>query len=293
MRKLLYISITSFILIGCQRLDALLFNPDNSITEYLLDDYTSDHYSFFKLDSQYDIPDSLVEVFILPTSEENDIYAIYVGDKSKIATDTIIIYNHGNSGTMDWYWQRTKLLANCGGKNRFGVLMIDYSGFGMSGGTPSEELLYNDVDLAMKWLKNNGLTSDRLVMYGFSMGTAPTCELTSKPKTLEPFKIILEAPFASAEVMVQDGSQLAMPGSFLTNLKIDNAEEIKNVNQPLLWIHGKADDFVQISHGETVFANHSGIFKEAHRLDGAEHSTCPQTLGYETYNQIVLDFILR
>jgi pimeloyl-ACP methyl ester carboxylesterase len=293
MRNILYIAFTTLILASCQRLDALLFNPDNSITEYLLDDYHSDHYSFFELDSSFDIPDSLIDVFILPSQEENDIYAIYIGDQSKIASDTVIIYNHGNSGTMDWYWQRAKLLANCGEKNRFGVLMIDYSGFGMSGGTPSEESLYSDVDLALKWLKNKGLTSERLIMYGFSMGTAPTCELTSKPRTLTPFKIILEAPFASAEVMVQDGSQLAMPGSFLTNLKIDNAEEIKNVNQPLLWIHGKADDFVQISHGETVFANHNGLFKEAIRIDEAEHSTCPQTLGLTIYNQIVLDFILR
>jgi pimeloyl-ACP methyl ester carboxylesterase len=278
---------------NCQRLDPMFFNPDNSITEYLLDDFVEDHYSFFKLDSSYDIPDSLVDVFILPTSAENDIYAIYIGDKARITTDTIIVYNHGNTGSMDNYWQRTKLLANCGGKNRYGILTIDYSGYGMSGGSPSEELLYADVDKALQWLKNNGLTDDRLIMYGFSMGTAPTCELTSKPRSMTPSKIILEAPFASAEVMVQDGSQLAMPGSFLTSLAIDNGEEIKNIPQPLLWIHGIDDDFVQITHGEVVYANHQGIYKEAHRVAGANHSTCPQTIGFEAYNKIVLDFIIR
>jgi len=172
-------------------------------------------------------------------------------------------------------------------------MTIDYSGYGMSEGTPSEESLYADVDKAMKWLKDKGLTDDRLIMYGFSMGTAPTCELTSKPRTLSPSKIVLEAPFASAEVMIQDGGQLAIPGSFLTNLKIDNGEEIKNVTQPLLWLHGIEDDFVQISHGEVVYQNHKGEFKEAQRIDGANHSTCPQTLGFENYNQIILDFILR
>lgn len=292
-KNLLYISLGLILLSACQRLDGLLFNPDNSITEYLLDDYTSDHYSFFKLDSSYDIPDSLIDVFILPDSEENDIYAIYIGDQSKISTDTVILYNHGNSGTMDWYWQRTKLLANCGGKNRFGVMMIDYSGFGMSGGNASEEALYADVDKAMKWLKTKGLTDDRLVIYGFSLGTAPTCELTSTKRTLQPSKLILEAPFASSEVMVQDGSQLVMPGSYLTNLQIDNGEEIKNITEPFLWLHGTADDFVQITHGETVFSNYNGTYKEAVRIEGGEHSTCPQTLGFDTYNQIILDFILR
>lgn len=292
MKAILY-SLAIIITLGaCQKLDSMFFNP-YKVTEYLLDDFVEDHYSFFQLDSSYDIPDSLIDIFILPASEENDIYALYIGDQSKIATDTVILYSHGNTGSMDNYWQRTKLLANCGGKNRYGIMTIDYSGFGMSEGTPSEELLYADVDKAMKWLKSKGLTDDRLIMYGFSMGTAPTCELTSKPRSMSPSKIILEAPFASAEVMIQDGSQLVMPGSYLTGLEVNNAEEIKHISQPLLWIHGIDDDFVQISHGETVYANHNGSYKEAHRIEGANHSTCPQTIGFNNYNQIVLDFITR
>jgi pimeloyl-ACP methyl ester carboxylesterase len=131
-------------------------------------------------------------------------------------------------------------------------------------------------------------------MYGFSLGTASTCELTSKPRTLTPSKIILEAPFASAEVMIADGSLLDMPASYVVNLKIDNAEEIKNINQPLLWMHGNKDDFLQMTtHGQVVYDNHNGTYKQAVIADGGEHSTIPQTLGIESYKQIVLDFITK
>lgn len=269
----------------------MLYNPYDDITEYQLDGYVGDYDSFFALDASYDIPDSLITVFTLPTSTERAIYAVYIGDQSAISTDTVILYNHGNTGHLDLYWQRAKLLANIGGKNRFGVLMIDYSGFGLSEGTISEENMYEDVNNAILWLEDMGLTEDRFMMYGFSLGTAPTCELTSQPRSLSPNKIILEAPFASAEVMIQDGSQLAMPGSYLTNLAIDNAEEIKNIQQPLLWIHGEDDDFVNIGHGELVYANHSGDYKIAIRIPGANHGTCPQTLGFEVYAQHILDFI--
>lgn len=270
----------------------MLFNP-HEVTAYELEGYVGDYSSFFQLDSSYDIPDSLVTLFTLPTSTERDIYAVYIGDQNKISTDTVILYNHGNFGHMDVYWQRIKLLANVGGKNRFGILMIDYSGFGMSEGTPNETNMYEDVSNAIDWLEENGLTNDRFMMYGFSLGTAPTCELTSKPRGLSPSKIMLEAPFASSDVMVQDGSQLSMPGSFITSVVIDNAEEIKNVSQPLLWLHGEEDSFVNIGHGELVYANHNGSYKTAVRIPGAEHSNCPQTLGFENYSEIVLEFILE
>lgn len=278
---------------SCLRLDPMLFNPIGDIESYQLDDYVGDYDSFFSLDSSYDIPDSLVTIFTLPTSTERAIYAVYIGDPERIATDTVILYNHGNYGHMDVYWQRAKLLANAGGKNRFGVLMIDYSGFGLSEGDPSEENMYEDVNNAIEWLVSKGLSEDRFIVYGFSLGSAPTCKLTSEPRSLSPSKIILEAPFASSEVMVQDGSQLDMPGSYITNLNINNADLIATIQQPLLWIHGEVDDFVNIGHGELVYSNHHGEYKIAIRIPNANHSTCPQTMGYLLYNNEILSFIER
>lgn len=291
MKYLIYIFIAFIGFSACLRLDPMLFNPIDSISEYELDGYVGDYDSFFALDESYDIPDSLITIFTLPTSTERDIYAIYIGEPSQISTDTVILYNHGNYGHMDVYWQRIKLLANVGGKNRFGVLMIDYSGFGLSEGTANEESMYEDVNNAILWLEEKGLTNDRFIVYGFSLGTAPSCELTSSPRSLNPKKIILEAPFASASVMVQDGSQLAMPGTFITSLTIDNAEKIKEIQQPLLWIHGEDDDFVNIGHGELVYGNHSGDYKIAIRVPEAGHSTIPQTVGFEIYSQRILEFI--
>ena len=281
---------------ACFRLDSNLYDNSNKITAYKLDNYTGEQ--DFILDNSFNIPDSLIHLFDLSSKAFNEsnatiIKAIYIGSTIKIKTDTVIMYCHGNSLSMDYYWQRAKLLAHIAGKNNYGVLMIDYRGFGLSEGAPSEEGLYTDVDAALQWLKLQGLNSSRLIMYGFSMGTAPACELTSKPRALTPSKLILEAPFASAEVMVSDGSAgLNMPASFFTNLKIDNAEEIKNVQQPLCWLHGKADNFLNIkTHGEVVYKNHSGANKEAHRIDDADHSEVPRKMGFENYLTTLKAFI--
>lgn len=295
MKNILYLFITSAMLSSCLRLDDNLFNQ-SKISEYKLDNYTGE--VDFKLDYSYHIPDSLVHIFTLNSqgngeSSATKIYAIYIGAISKIATDTVIMYCHGNKDHMDFYWQRAKLLANAGGKNRFGVLMIDYRGYGMSDGKPTENGLYADTDAALKWLKNNGLTNDRLVIYGFSLGSAPATKIAANNYTLKPSKLMLEAPFASAEVMVQDASGLALPGTTVTDLQINNGEEIKKVQQPFFWIHGIADDFLSINtHGEVVYGNYNGTYKEAHRIPEAGHSTVPTTMGFQNYLNAVSNFIL-
>lgn len=282
---------------SCLRLDDNLYNVTDKITEYKLDNYTGEN--DFVLDNSYHITDSLIHLFTLSSKTSSEsvgttISAIYIGSLSKIKTDTVIMYCHGNKWHMDFYWQRAKLLAHTSGKNKYGVLMIDYRGYGLSKGKPTEDGLYADVDAALQWLKINGLSDSRLIMYGFSMGTAPACELTAKPRSMTPAKIILEAPFASADVMANDGSGLNMPGSFFTNLKIDNAEEIKTISQPFCWIHGTNDNFLNIkTHGEVVYKNYNGLYQEAHRIDGADHGEIPVKMGFVNYLNTLSTFIKK
>ncbi len=284
----------SMISLSCIRMDDLLYN-NSKLDSYKLDDYEGE--VDFVLGKSYDIPDSLIHIFTLQSQTDDEtepttIYAMYIGSISRIATDTVIMYCEGNKDNMDFYWPRSKLLANTGGKNRFGVMTLDYRGFGMSEGKSTEEGMYADVDACLKWLKSKGLTDDRLVIYGFSLGSASATELTAHPRTLTPSKLILEAPFASAEVMVQDGSILAIPASYFTNLKIDNAEEIKLVNQPFLWIHGINDNFLSIkTHGEVVFNNYHGIKGIAVRVEGADHGEVPEKYGFENYTKRMASFI--
>jgi pimeloyl-ACP methyl ester carboxylesterase len=296
MKKIISILFIIVAFTGCLRLDDNLFNPNETkITEYKLDNYTGD--TDFSLDISYQIPDSLIHIFQLSSqaadeSSATKIYAIYIGNINHIATDTVIMYCHGNAEHMDFYWQRAKLLANTKSKNRFGVMMIDYRGYGLSEGKPTENGLYADVDAALKWLQSKGLTNNRLVMYGFSMGTAPATKLSAENYSMKPCKLLLEAPFASAEVMIQNGSGLAMPGAFFTDLKISNAEEIKKVQQPFFWIHGEADSFLNIdTHGAVVYNNYNGTYKEAHRIPNAGHSSIPNTFGFQNYLKAVGDFI--
>jgi pimeloyl-ACP methyl ester carboxylesterase len=281
-------------LFSCRkRLDSFLFNG-SKLESYQLDNYTGE--VSLELNGQFAVPDSMINRVHFPVEIDGEtvqVQGIYVGDTNHINQDTVILYCHGNKDHMDFYWCREKLYAHIGGLGRYGVLMFDYPGFGLSEGTATENNMYASTSSAISWLKNKGLTNNRFVMFGFSLGSAPVCEVAGHASdyALQPAKIILEAPFASAEIMIQDAALLSMPGSFLVDLKIDNATEIKKVNVPLLWIHGMADSFLSMtSHGKLVYDNKTGV-KESVLVPGGEHETTPFIMGYQAYIDRLAAFI--
>lgn len=297
MKKVQIIAIMSivFLSLGCRkRLDSFLFN-NKKTDQYLLDNYDDPE---IELPSGYHVPTSSIHQFsfkIDDQGEELNIAAIYVGDLNTINTDTVILYCHGNEDNMDHYWTRQKLLSYVGGFGRFGVLMFDYPGYGMSDGEPTEENMYEATDGVLNWLKNKGLTDERLIIYGYSLGSAATCRAVGeKSFALQPHKIILESPFASSQVMVQDAALLNMPSSYFVNAKINNAEQIKKCVVPLYWMHGIDDDFLSIeTHGRVVYNNHTKSWKMKDEVQGAGHSNVPVFMGFDYYKVRILSFIIK
>jgi len=292
LKKLIYIScLLSFALSSCD-LDDFMFNASQDISEYKLDDYEGE--VEIEVGPAYDIDEDKVHLFKLPKTTERDfdLWAVYIGDTSHIRTDSVIVYCHGNRDHMDFYWPRAKLLANTGGKNRYGVLMMDYQGFGLSGGESSEIGMREDVEEALAWLSSKGLRDARTIIYGFSLGGNPAVYHAANNTTLNPSILILESTFASLEVLAQDGSGLAIPGEMLANAKYDLAEQIKSVYQPFLHFHGVDDSFLPMkSHGDVIHKNYAGTRSEYIQVEGAEHGDLPYVMGYEAYLESIFEFI--
>jgi len=272
------------------RLDSLVFSAEK-LDKYLLNDYTGE--TELTVGASYDINPALVSLLTL-TSKNSDgtpmkIYAVYIGDKALISqpTQKIIVFCHGRGPHLDYYWPRAKLMANAGGKNKYGVLMIDYQGWGMSEGKPGEQEMVNDLEAAMGWLKTQGATGANITLYGYSLGSYPAVQVAAYPKTLKPGKLVLEAPLASAEIFVQDSTLLSLPGSYFVNLKLDNLGAIGSVTQPLLWLHGTADSTNPFSQGKVVYDKHNGAFKQAVIVSNGEHTDLPILLGYTNYLNIL------
>ena len=295
MKNIFILTIAIFGLMACKKvnLDQLAF-PSEKLDAYQLEGYEGE----IVVPDAYDIPESKINLFSLNSVDSNTgevfkIYALYIGDTATISTDTVILYTHGQAKHMDNYWSRAKLLANISSKNQYGVLMMDYRGFGMSEGESSEQGLFDDVEVCIDWLKDKGAQPQNTFYYAYSLGCIPAIEMAAHKTDFTPAKLMIESPLASVENLTQSSTLINVDSKFVTTLEFNNAETIKDVNVPLLWFHGREDTYIELSNGQLVYDNHNGGYKEAHIIDGSDHTEIPTTLGFETYLQILEDFIKK
>src|SRR5262249_45824775 len=76
----------------------------------------------------------------------------------------VIAYFHGNGGHIGYRAERLARFAQEG----YGVLMPEYRGYGGNPGAPSEAGFYADGRAALSFLGREGVTANRLVLYGES-----------------------------------------------------------------------------------------------------------------------------
>lgn len=276
--------VSILIFTGCLRLDDYLFNP-KKVDAYLLDKYTGE--VDFQLPSSYDLADSLIHWIPLTSTghgSEVHIQGLFIGDLHTITSDTIILYCHGNRDHLDHYWPRIQLLASHLQGNRFSVLAMDYQGYGMSEGEPSQQGTINDAFSALNWLLGQGVDPGKVIVYGFSLGSIPAVALAGSEQLSGRGGLVLEAPLASSEALIQDGSTLSLPAGFLTDLDFDNVAGMDYISQPFLWMHGESDQTTAIrSHGEPVFQAYKGVRSTALRIADGGHTNLPILIGYDIY----------
>ncbi len=152
-----------------------------------------------------------------------------------------VLYFHGNAmdiGTSIPY-------LNAIHKAGYSVLAVEYPGYGITEGKPSEEDCYLAATAGYNFLRTTqGIPAEQIIAYGFSLGTGVATDLAAR----QPLgALVLESPFLSTFRVV-------------TKVKIapfdrfDNLAKIDRVTCPLLVIHGDADSVVPFSHGEKLFA---------------------------------------
>ena len=165
MKKFLFIALAAITLSSCADVSGALFAGG---------DGTYDFKNTY-LDPEFQVDESKIHLLDLESGTQDTIYALYVGDFAQIATDTIIVFLHGNTPSMDSYWQTAGLFANLVNKHHYGFIMYDYRGFGWSTGrSTGAESMAADYDAVLSFLQSQGLTSERMVVVANSLGSL-TC----------------------------------------------------------------------------------------------------------------------
>ena len=179
----------------------------------------------------------------IPTSDNIELVGWY--HKKNLKSYKTLIYFHGNAGSLE---NRIHKLNHFQDMN-INFLIIAWRGFSGNNGKPSEEGLYLDGNSAINWLIKEGVAEKNLILYGESLGTGVAIQLAQNRNF---GGVILETPFTS---MVDAAKNFYpyIPVNLLLKDKFENYKKVKNINSPILVMHGEIDQIVPFSMGKKIY----------------------------------------
>jgi len=180
-----------------------------------------------------------------------------------------IIYSHGNSGDLGTSFFECLELSYY---SKSCILLYDYPSFGECKNKPlTESNVYYNIRKTYDYAKNIlKYKNEQIFLYGFSLGTGISFDLACK-NNVKLAGCILQAPFLSILRTTYDLKKTYFFDSF------NSCDKAKNLQCPILIIHGNKDMIVPYIHGRILAklipkkflydfltiknANHNDIFK--------------------------------
>ena len=199
------------------------------------------------------------------------------------APSRALLWFYGNGETIAAIWPIVRDFQPPG----TAVLVVDYPGYGGSGGRATEAGMYGAADAAYAALvARPGIDPARIYVYGRSLGTAAATWVGARHRVAG---VILESPFTSAAAMARQ--HYALLPRFILRLSLDNLGRMRQIHCPVLVFHGDADRLVPTAMGRDVAAAAAGPV-ELVLIHGAGHNET-YDVGGQAYRDKLWAFVAR
>ena len=179
----------------------------------------------------------------LVTDDNIKIHGWYVPHPDAKAT---LLFFHGNAGNVSHRLESISIFHDIG----LSVFIIDYRGYGISGGRPSEQGTYLDAMAAWDYLVDERrLRPEEIIVFGRSLGGAVAAWLAAK---VTPAAVILESTFTSIKDLGKHYYPY-LPVSRIARILYPVDEYISSFDCPVLIIHSHQDEVVPVRFGQRLF----------------------------------------
>jgi uncharacterized protein len=184
-----------------------------------------------------------IEKILIKTKDNINLKAWYY--KKNLNNYKTILFLHGNAGSLKNRIHKINHFKDI----KINFLLLSWRGFSGNKGKPNEKGLYEDARSAVRWLNDQGIENKDIIIYGESLGTGIASEIAQNKKFAG---IILESPFTS---MIDTGYDKYpfLPVKLLLKDKYESNKKIKNINSPILIMHGKIDNIVPFYMGKKMY----------------------------------------
>jgi fermentation-respiration switch protein FrsA (DUF1100 family) len=174
-------------------------------------------------------------------------YAWLMKQDAGAATAPWVLYLHGNAATIASrlnisHYEHLRGLG-------LNVMAPEYGGYGGLPGPPSERGLGIDARAAYDYLRNQGVAAERIVIYGWSLGSAVAVDLASNVPSAA---VILEGAPASLAAIGQQQYPM-FPIRLVMRNRFESILKIGRVRAPVLFLHSPADVIVPIAEGRRLY----------------------------------------
>lgn len=188
-----------------------------------------------------------------------------------------ILYLHGNAGHIGYRMPFARQLIAAG----FGLLLLEYRGYGGNEGHPTEAGLYEDARAGMRFLESESVSPSKVAVFGESLGTGVATQLALENSFCA---VILQSPFTSLTHL----ARYHYPWILIPPWdRYDSLERIARMHAPLLIVHGLQDTIVPYEHGKTLY-HAAKAPKKMLRFERGGHNTL---WSEPFFSQKVIDFI--
>ena len=211
----------------------------------------------------------------IQTSDGLTLHGWFIPGDPEMVPNNTWLWFHGNGGNNGYRIGELALAHHLTGANLF---IFDYRGYGESEGSPPEQGTYLDSRAVIEYLPGrDDVAQDQIVYLGHSLGAAVAVELAL---TRPPMAMMLVSPFASVRDMASITRPFP-PVAWLVRNHYDSLNRIRQLNVPLLVLHGDQDETVPLSQGRRLYdaANQPKRFQV---LEGAAHNDTYE-VGSEQY----------
>jgi len=157
--------------------------------------------------------------------------------------------------------------AHAGG--HWGWLMINYRGFGLSGGSPSERKVLGDAKRIYDWaVAQPDIDSSNIVVLGRSLGSYVAITVASTRRVRA---AILATPFDSAAALGEEHFTHGLPLGWLVKSRYNPALIAPLVSAPALFLLAEKDDVTPVKNGLALARRWGGKVKTV-LLPGVGHT---------------------
>jgi len=161
--------------------------------------------------------------------------------RSADSPGTAVMFFHGNAELIDFNDRRMAPYVDAG----IGVLLVEYRGYGRSGGTPTQRGIVADAVRFREWLDaRTEVDPDRVVYHGRSLGGGVAAQLAARRA---PAAMVLESTFTS----VPDVAGVPLAGLIVRH-PFRTAGVIGDLACPILFVHGTEDRIIPKEHSERL-----------------------------------------